>query len=117
MRPYQVLVDRQPSNIPYFVNWGGADGYRFQLLNQPTDAQTYYNYTLGTSTANEIAANNANNYYNAGVTIDPWETEHLYGVAMNTSGYMTCTVVSSSGGNLTYSAVYEQNETNYLANQ
>lgn len=111
MRPYQVLVDRQPSNIPYFVNWGGADGYRFQLLNQPTDAQTYYNYTLGTSTANEIAANNANNYYNAGVTIDPWETEHLYGVAMNTSGYMTCTVVSSSGGNLTYSAVYEQNET------
>ena len=30
---------------------------------------------------------------------------------MNTSGYMTCTVVSSSGGNLTYSAVYEQNET------
>ena len=110
-RPYQVLVDRQPSTAPYFVNWGGADGYRFQLLNQPTDAQTYYNYTLGTSTANEIAANNANNYYNAGVTIDPWETEHLYGVAMNTSGYMTCTVVESSSGSLTYANVYEQNET------
>lgn len=117
MRPYQVLVDRQPSTIPYFVNWGGADGYRFQLLAQPTDAQTYYNYTLGTSTANEIAANNANNYYNAGVSIDPWETEHLYGVAINTNGYMTCTVVSSSGGNLTYASVYEQNETSTWQNQ
>jgi hypothetical protein len=116
-RPYQVLVDRQPSTAPYFVNWGGADGYRFQLLAQPTDAQTYYNYTLGTSTANELAANNANNYYNAGVTIDPWETDHLYGVAMNTNGYMTCTALSSSGGSYTYNSVTETNETNTWVSQ